>query len=375
MKKNRILIALVMLLTTVLVLSACGAEEQQEANAAKDSTNTQSNETSNESSEQVEEKDDSGDVNLYTSRHYDSDNELFATFTEQTGIKVNVVQGDSDELIERLNREGEATEADLFFTADAGRLFRAKDAGLLQAVENETITNNIPESLRDTDNQWFGLTKRARVFVYANDRVDESELSTYEALTDEKWQGRVLIRSSENIYNQSLLASIIELNGADAADEWASGIVENMAREPQGGDRDQAKAIAAGEGDIAVINTYYFGNMLNSEDPEEVKVAEGLSLFFPNQETTGTHINVSGLGVTKHAKNKDNAIKLIEFLSSEEAQGRFAEANYEYPVNPNAEVSELLKSWGEFKAQDLNLTKLGENNAEAVMIFNEVGWK
>ncbi|CQR48336.1 Iron uptake protein A1 precursor [Paraliobacillus sp. PM-2] len=357
MNKNRLLLGLVLLLTAVLVLSACGEKEQKD-NSAEGNQNAES-----------------GVVNLYTSRHYDSDNELFATFTEQTGIKVNVVQGDSDELIERLNREGEATEADLFFTADAGRLFRAKEAGLLQSVESTTISNNIPENLRDADNQWFGLTKRARVMVYAKDRVDESELSTYEALTDDKWQGKVLIRSSENIYNQSLLASFIELNGADAAKEWANGIVENMARKPQGGDRDQAKGIAAGEGDIAVINTYYFGKMLHSEDPEEVKVAEGLSLFFPNQETTGTHVNVSGLGVTKHAKNKDNAIKLIEFLSSEEAQARFAEANYEYPVNPNAEVSDLLKSWGKFKEQDINLTKLGENNAEAVMIFNEVGWK
>lgn len=359
--KKRLLIGLILLFTAVLFLSACG--------------NTETEDTSEGDTETGEDTEQNDVVNLYTSRHYDSDNELFSTFTEKTGIEVNVIQGESDQLIERLNREGETTKADLFFTADAGRLYRAKEADLLQSIDSTTINENIPEKLRDADNQWFGLTKRARVMVYAKDRVDESELSTYEALTDEKWEDRVLIRSSENIYNQSLLASFIELKGSEDAKSWAKGIVENMAREPQGGDRDQAKAIAAGEGDIAVVNTYYFGNMLNSADPEEVKVAEGLSLFFPNQETTGTHVNICGLGVTKHAKNKENAIKLIEFLSSEEAQVRFAEANYEYPVNPNAETSELLQSWGEFKEQDINLTKLGENNAEAVMIFNEVGWK
>ena len=324
---------------------------------------------------QSETNDDSEEVNLYTSRHYETDDVLFDKFTEETGIAVNIIKGESDELIERISREGEATEADLFFTADAGRLHRAKTDELLQSVETDTINENIPANLRDKDNQWFGLTKRARAIVYATDRVDPSELSTYEALTDEKWNDKVLIRSSTNIYNQSLLASLIELNGKEDAKAWAKGIVENMAREPQGGDRDQAKAIAAGIGDLAVINTYYFGNMLNSEDPEEVKVAEDLSLFFPNQDTTGTHVNVSGLGVTKHAKNKENAIKLIEYLSSKEAQGQFAETNYEYPVNPEVEPSELLKSWGEFKEQDINLTILGKNNPDAVMIFNEVDWK
>ena len=351
MKKNKYLLVSSILVGFLLIATGCANNE----------TNSETN--------------DSNEVNLYTSRHYETDDALYDKFTEDTGIEVNIIKGESDELIERISREGEATEADLFFTADAGRLHRAKTDELLQSVETDTINENIPENLRDKDNQWFGLTKRARVIVYANDRVDPSELSTYEALTDEKWNEKVLIRSSTNIYNQSLLASLIELNGKEEAKVWAKGIVDNMAREPQGGDRDQAKAIAAGIGDLAVINTYYFGNMLNSEDPEEVKVAEDLSIFFPNQDTTGTHINVSGLGVTKYAKNKENAIKLIEFLSSKEAQGQFAETNYEYPVNPEVEPSELLKSWGEFKEQDINLTILGENNPDAVMIFNEVDWK
>lgn len=314
-------------------------------------------------------------VNLYTDRHYDLDDSLYNMFTEETGIKVNVVKGKSDELIERLNTEGEDTEADLLITADAGRLYRAKEAELLQSIESEILEKNIPENLRDDENYWFGLTKRARVIVYDKAKVDASELSTYEGLTDPKWKGKVLIRASDNIYNQSLVASFIETMGEEDAKKWAAGIVDNMAREPKGGDRDQAKAIAAGEGDIAVMNTYYFGQMLNSTDPEEKKVAEKLAVFFPDKDGEGTHINISGAGIVKSSKNKENAIKLIEFLTNENSQKAYAEANYEYPVNPNVETSALLKSWGDFKEQEIALTKLGENNEIAVKILNEVGWK
>ena len=202
-----------------------------------------------------------------------------------------------------------------------------------------------------------------------------AELSTYEALTEPEWKGKVLVRTSDNMYNMSLLASFIELNGSEAAKEWAAGIVENMAREPKGSDRDQAKDAVAGIGDVAIMNTYYIGRMLHSEDPEEVKVAESVGIFFPNQETNGTHVNISGIGLTKHAKNKENAIKFMEFLSSEQAQERFAEANFEYPANPNVEPAELLKSWGEFKEQGINLSVLGKNQQEAIKIYNEVGWK
>lgn len=325
--------------------------------------------------EAATEEEDKGIVNLYTSRHYETDQELYKLFTEQTGIEVNVVEGKGDELMERLNIEGESTEADLFMTADAGNLHVAKESGLLQAVTSDVLSNNIPEKLRDVDNEWFGLTKRARVIVYVKDRVDPSELSTYEALTEPQWKGKVLIRSSSNMYNMSLLASFIELNGEEAAKEWAKGIVANMGREPKGSDRDQAKDAVAGLGDVAVMNTYYVGGMLNSSDPEEVKVAESVGIFFPNQETTGTHVNISGIGLTKHSKNKDNAIKFMEFLSSEEAQERFAQANFEYPANPNVEPAELLKSWGEFKEQDINLSALGKNQQQAVKVFNEVDWK
>ncbi|MFD1032558.1 Fe(3+) ABC transporter substrate-binding protein [Metaplanococcus flavidus] len=343
---------------TALILAACGSQDEE-------STETG---TSNETNE-------SNEVNLYTARHYDVDDELYAKFEEETGIKVNVIKGEADELLERIKREGDATQADLFLTADAGRLHRAKADDLLQPVSSDILDEQVPANFQDSDQMWYGLTKRARVILYNKETVQPEELSTYEALTEEEWKGRVLIRSSENVYNQSLLASFIEINGEEATKEWAAGLVANFARDPEGGDRDQAKAIAAGIGDVAIMNTYYFGQMLNSEDPEEVKVAEGLGIFFPNQDTTGTHINVSGAGVVKASENQENAVKLLEFLSAPEAQETFASANYEYPVNPNVEPNELLTSWGEFKEQDIQLSILGENNSKAILISNEVGWK
>ncbi|GAA0334970.1 Fe(3+) ABC transporter substrate-binding protein [Bacillus carboniphilus] len=356
--KKRMYTLGVMIIAALMILAACGNSNNEKSDG-KTSSNTE----------------DKGVVNLYTSRHYDTDRELYDKFTEQTGIKVNVIEGNGDELMERLDREGPASEADVFITSDAGNLARLKEKGLTQSVESDILFSNIPEKLRDTENHWFGLTKRARVIAYAKDRVDPSELSTYEALTEDQWNGRLLIRSSENIYNQSLLGSFIEINGEEAAKEWAAGIVKNMARDPQGGDTDQMKAIAAGEADVAVVNSYYIGRLINSENPEDTKVGEQIGVFFPNQETTGTHINISGAAVTKHSKNIENAITFIEFLSSEDAQGIFAEGNNEYPVNPSVEPSETLKSWGDFIEQDIDLTVLGKNNSRAIQIFNEVGWK
>jgi len=314
-------------------------------------------------------------VNLYTDRHYESDDVLYKMFTDQTGIKVNVVKGKPDELIERLKTEGTDSEADLLVLADAGKLHQAKVAELLQNTSSETLNTNIPEKFRDRDGQWYGITKRARVIIYSKERVNPSELSTYADLTDTRWEKRILIRSSENVYNQSLLASFIELDGKDSAKSWAAGIVKNMARDPEGGDRDQAKAIAAGLGDVAVMNTYYFGQMLNSSDVEEKKVAEALGVFFPDQNGAGTHVNISGIGLTKVSKNTAEAIALMEYLSGVEAQKLYAETNYEYPVNPEVEPSELLKSWGAFKEQEIPLNVLGDLNVDAVQLFGEVGWK
>ncbi|MEW9051166.1 MAG: Fe(3+) ABC transporter substrate-binding protein [Neobacillus sp.] len=314
-------------------------------------------------------------VNVYTARHYEADEEVFKQFTEKTGIKVNVVKAEAEELIERLKREGESTEADLFITVDGGVLGKAKDSDILQKVTSEEIEKNVPENFRDQDGQWVGMSTRARVIAYSKDRVTPDQLSTYEALTEEKWQGKVLARSSTNLYNQSLLASFIELNGEEKATLWAEGIVKNFARQPDGGDRDQAKAIAAGVGDLAIMNTYYVGLMANSSDPEEVKVAESIGVFFPNQETNGTHVNISGMAVTKHSKNKENAIKLIEYITSVEAQEFLAANNFEFPVNADAKLPELLASWGEFKMQTLNYDTLGEHNQKALEIFNKTGWK
>jgi iron(III) transport system substrate-binding protein len=314
-------------------------------------------------------------VNVYTHRHYEADQQLFDRFSEQTGIKVNVVSASADELIQKLELEGTGSPADVLITVDAGRLHRAEEKDLLQTINSDVLNENIPSKFNSPNNKWFGLTYRARILAYSKERVNPSELSTYEDLADDKWKGRILTRSSENIYNQSLLASMLEAHGEEATTEWARKILSNMARSPKGNDRDQVKAVASGEGDVAIVNTYYIGIMLNDANVEEKRAAEKVGIFFPNQADRGTHINVSGAGVTKYAPNKENAIKLLEFLSGEEAQSLLADINFEYPVNPNVEHSSLLKNWGDFRSDDINLYKLGAKNQEAVMIFDRVGWK
>lgn len=322
-----------------------------------------------------DQTDQEGEVNVYSHRHYEVDQELFNRFEEETGIRVNLVKASADELMVRLENEGAKSPADLLVTVDAGRLVLAKNKGLLQPVESEILNENIPSYLRDSEGYWFGQTVRARILAYSLNRVDPANLSTYEALTDQQWKDRLLVRSSANIYNQSLLASFIAHNGADAAEDWARGIVDNFARKPKGGDRDQIIAIAADQGDVAIVNSYYVGKLFESDDSGQRAAADEVGVFFPNQEGRGTHINISGAGVTRYAPNKENAVRLLEFLSSPEVQKRFAEANSEYPVNPNVESSELLQSWGEFKRDTLDLQKLGELNTEAVEIFDRVGWK
>lgn len=318
---------------------------------------------------------ESNELTVYTHRHYDSDKNIFSLFEERTGIKVNVVNANADELIQKMIMEGAQSPADVLITVDAGRLHRAKTSDLLQPIESKIINQIVPANLRDPENFWFGISKRARIIVYAKDRVKPEDLSTYADLASEKWKGRLVMRSSGNIYNQSLLASIIANLGEANAKKWAEGIVKNMVRDPKGNDRDQVKAIYAGEGDVSIVNSYYVGNMLNSENVEERTAANGLGIFFPNQETTGTHINVSGVGVAKYAPNKANAIKFVEFLLSDEAQQIFAESNYEYPVNKNVSLAETLRNWGRFKEDSINLSILGENNKKAVLIFDEAGWK
>lgn len=314
-------------------------------------------------------------VNVYSHRHYEVDEQLFDQFTEQTGIEVKVVNASADELIKKLEMEGESSPADVLITVDAGRLYRARDKDLLQPVSSEALTANIPERFRDPQGHWYGLTYRARVIVRHEDRVDSAAITTYEGLADPAWQDKVLIRSSSNIYNQSLMASIIAHKGEETASNWAEGLVRNMARQPRGGDRAQIKAVAAGEGDLAVVNTYYLGHLLTSENEAEVKAGRQVKVVFPNQDGRGTHINVSGAGVTKHAPNKENAIAFLEYLSSQEAQSAFAAANYEYPIRDDVEKADVLASWGDFKKDTISLNTLGQLNRKAVKMMDKAGWK
>ncbi len=316
------------------------------------------------------------EVNIYTHRHYPSDKILFKKFTEKTGIKVNVVQANSDQIMKRLEEEGKYSPADLLLTVDVGRLYYAKEKGLFQPIKSKFLEEMIPSHLRDKDGYWFGVTKRARVLVYNIDTVDPKTLSSYEALTSKKYRGAILTQTSANIYNQSLLASIIAHDGEKKAKAWAQGIKDNFARQPTGSDRDQMRALAAGMAKIAIVNSYYVGQLINSKSFSDKAVAQMIGIFFPNQgkNDRGTHINISGIGVTKYAKHRENAIKFIEFLCSKEAQEIFTSVNYEYPVNKNVAPSKLLQSWGHFKEDSIELYKLGQYNAMAVKIFDEVGW-
>jgi iron(III) transport system substrate-binding protein len=314
-------------------------------------------------------------VNVYSARHYDTDEELYSRFTDQTGIRVNVIEADADELIERIRSEGRNSPADVIVTVDAGRLWRADEAGLLAPVDSRVLEEAIPGNLRHPEGKWFGLTLRVRAIVYNNGTVDPSELSSYEDLASDKWRDRICIRSSDNVYNQSLVASLIEVNGAEAAEEWARGLVANMARDPQGGDTDQIRAVAAGECDIAVSNHYYLARLVASDDPVDQEVADQVDIFFPNQDGRGAHVNVSGAGVVATAPHRENAIRFIEFLASPEAQEVFARGNNEFPVVEGVAASDIARAFGEFEADDVSVASYGENNPEAVRIMDRAGWR
>ena len=315
-------------------------------------------------------------VNLYSARKEKLIKPLLDKFTQETGIRVNLVTGKADLLLKRLEAEGKNTPADVLITTDAGRLFRAKEAGLLQPITSDVLMKAIPEAYRDKDNYWFGLSVRARTIVYVKDKVDPKQLSTYEALADPQWKGKVCIRSSNNIYNQSLVASLIADHGEEQALSWAKSFVNNFAKPPRGGDRDQIKAAAAGICDVAVVNTYYLATMIhNKKDAKQREAADKVAVFWPNQNDRGAHVNISGAAITKNTSRKANAIKLLEFLVSDDSQQWYAESNFEYPVKPNVAWSHTLKSWGMFKADNLNMTLLGENNHLAVKLMDHAGWK
>ena len=317
----------------------------------------------------------SGEVNLYSARKENLIKPLLDKFTGQTGIKVNLLTGKAKTLLQRLQSESRNTPADLLLTVDAGNLHAAKAAGLLQPLNNASLDAAVPQNLRDPDNQWFALSIRSRVIVYSKERVKPSELSTYEDLANPKWKGRICIRSSGNIYNQSLLASLISHHGVAESEKWAKAVVANMAQRPKGNDRAQVKAVAVGVCDIAVVNTYYMGMMMNN-DADQKKAAQQVSVFFPNQDDRGAHINISGAGIIAGAKHKENAEKLLEFLVSDEAQKWYAQANHEYPVKAGIPVSTTVNAWGyPFKQDNLNVSELGKYNTEAVKVFDRAGWR
>lgn len=316
----------------------------------------------------------SGVVNLYSSRHYNTDDELYDSFTRQTGIQVNLLEGNADELLERIQSEGSNSPVDVFMTVDAGRLWRADQLGIFMPVSSETLASRIPNSLRHPDGHWYGFSKRARVIMYNKDRVDPSELSTYEDLANPKWRGKVLTRSSSNIYSQSLTASMIESLGATEAQVWAEGLVANFARQPEGNDRAQIEAAAAGVGEIAIANTYYLPRYAKDEDPAKQAVFDKIGVFFPNQQDRGTHVNISGAGVVASAPNRDNAIQFLEYLSSPVAQVFFAQGNNEYPVVPGTPLDPIVAGFGYFESADMNVNVYGEHQAEAVRIMDRAGW-
>jgi iron(III) transport system substrate-binding protein len=316
-----------------------------------------------------------GEVNVYTARHYDTDQALYDDFTAATGIEVNLIEGDADQLIERIKAEGQNSPADVLITVDAGRLHRAEEAGVLAPVESDVLNAKVPEHLRDPEGLWFGLSQRLRGIVYAKDRVDPAEIASYEVLADPAWQGRVCIRSSTNVYNQSLVGAMIEAHGVEQTEAWAQGLVDNLARDPQGGDTDQIKAVAAGECDVAVVNHYYFVRLLKSDEPDEKAVADAVSIVFPDQDGRGAHANISGAGLVATSPNKDDAIAFLEYLTTDQAQEYFALGNYEFPVVDGVKTDPVLEQWGDIKTDQVNAASYGDNNADAVMLMDRVGWK
>jgi len=313
-----------------------------------------------------------GEVNLYSSRQPFLMQPLLEAFTKKTGIKVNMAYLEKG-MLERLKAEGENSPADMILVSDIGNLHNHDKAGLLQSVSSATLSANIPPQYRHPDGHWFGLTVRARVIYASKTRVKPGEVTTYEDLADPKMKGRVCIRSGKHVYNISLLASIIVAKGADAAAQWARGVKANLARKPQGNDRAQVKAVYEGECDVAVGNTYYMGKMAtNQKDPIQKDWAKSVNIIFPNQNGRGTHVNVSGAGVIKNAKNKANAIRLIEFLSGAAAQKIYAEMNFEYPVKAGVPLHPIVAAWGDFKADKAFLSKIANARTQATKLVDLV---
>ncbi|MEO1609431.1 MAG: Fe(3+) ABC transporter substrate-binding protein [Pseudomonadota bacterium] len=315
-----------------------------------------------------------GELNLYSSRHYDTDERLYSDFEKQTGIKINRIEDSANALLQRIEAEGSNSPADVLLTVDAGRLWAADQKGLFQPVGSKALEDAIPANLRHPDGHWFGFSTRARVIFYDKTKVSEPP-KTYQDLADPKYKGFVCTRSSSNIYMLSLMSALIDHLGADAAKTWAAGVWANRARNPEGGDTDQLRGIASGQCGIALANTYYFARALRTDVRDLTGKTDNIGIVFPNQDSTGSHINISGGGVLKHAPNKENAIKFLEYLASKEAQNYFAAGNDEYPVLKGVAKSASVVKLGEFKSDTISLTKYGENQAQAQKLYDEAGYK
>jgi iron(III) transport system substrate-binding protein len=315
-------------------------------------------------------------LNLYSSRHYQTDEALYTNFTKQTGIRINRIEGGEDPLIERIRNEGARSPADVLITVDAGRLWRAEQAGLFQPVKSAILDQRIPANLREPGGLWYGFSTRARVIAYNKAKVKPGEIRNYEDLADAKWKGRVCMRSSTNIYNLSLLGALIDHLGEQKAEAWAQGVRNNLALEPKGGDTDQLKSVAAGQCDVTISNQYYYARLLRSSKPDEREVGERLGIVFPNQGTWGTHVNISGAGLLKNAPHRENAIKFLEYLASDDAQRYFADGNNEWPAVKSVRVDNpVLKMLGEFKQDPLNVAVLGKNQPSSQKVYDRVAWK
>ena len=318
-------------------------------------------------------------MNIYTSRHYDSDDELYALFTEKTGIQVNVISGKGAALIERIKAEGENSPADIYFTVDADNLWKVQSEGFFQSISSNKINSIVPENLRGPNNEWIAIAKRARVIFYNPKKISKDEIKnlSYENLSNPKWKGRIVIRSSNNMYNQSLVASLISNNGIENTEIWGKGLISNFARKPQGNDRSQIMAIANEEADLAIANSYYIGLMLSgTKGSEQLEAAKKVSIHFPNQNNRGAHINISGAGILKSSPNSKNAIKFLEFLLSEEMQKNIVNNSYEYPILENIDPHPLIKNFGtDFKEDRISVADYGELNPEAIKLMDRVGWK
>jgi iron(III) transport system substrate-binding protein len=315
-------------------------------------------------------------LNLYSSRHYQTDEALYAGFTKATGIKVNRIEAGEDALIERIRNEGARSPADVLVTVDAGRLWRAEQLGMFQPVKSAVLDARVPASFREPNGLWYGFSLRARVIAYNKANVKPGELSKYEDLADAKWKGRVCMRSSSNIYNLSLMGALIDHLGEAQAEAWAKAVRANLAREPKGGDTDQLKSVAAGECDVTISNQYYYARLARSQKPEDRAVAEKVGVLFPNQATWGAHVNISGAGVMQNAPHRDAAVKFLEYLASDEAQRYFADGNNEWPVVPSVQVANpVLSGFGAFKYDPVNVAVLGRNQPASQKLYDRVAWK